>query len=646
MVVKRRIYLNMKSLGEARSLWLERFRNHPVLEAVSVPVPDALGRVTAEPVFARLSSPTFHAAAMDGIAVRSDGTYGAGDRSPRRLVIGEEAFWVNTGHPLPEGCDAVIMVEHLHEVEADVVEIRASAYPWQNVRKVGEDIVASELLFPRRHRVRAFDLGALIAAGIHEVRVFEIPRVAVIPTGDELVDPTTVCLDETPSHGWTPDSNSAVLCGMVRECGGTPLIRPIVGDDPEELKSAVRSALDAGVHLVIVNAGSSAGSEDYTYQVLDALGEVLVHGVAMMPGKPTILADVRGIPVVGNPGYPVSAALSFDQFVRPLLTVMQGRRESFRPRIPVRISRAIPSKLGVEEFLRVRLGRVGGRVVATPLSRGAGLITTLTRAEGMIRISELSQGVDAESDVEAELLVDPEELDRTLVFIGSHDLSVDVLADLLRGYPRGYRLSSANVGSLGGLLALRNRFAHAAGCHLLDTETGQYNLSYVRKYLKGFKASLFHLVDREQGFIVARGNPKGVCGVGDLLREDVRFVNRQAGSGTRILLDYRLAQEGIDPRKICGYDHEEYTHMAVAVDVRSGAADVGLGILAAAMALGLDFVPLVREQYDLVIPTEYVEEERIQSLLMVAGSDPFRERVRAMGGYHPEKSGRLWLEVE
>jgi len=436
-----------------------------------------------------------------------------------------------------------------------------------------------------------------------------------------------------------------VLAGLVREAGAIPVICEIVPDSEERISHTLKQAVESEARIVIINAGSSSGSKDYTVHVIKAMGEVLVHGVAMMPGKPTILGIVNGKPVVGNPGYAVSSILSFEQFVKPLLHMLQGDHPPARKTIKVWPTRDIPSKLGTEEFLRVGIGKVGERYVATPLERAAGSITTLIRAEGIIRIPALLEGVSQKGEIEAELLVDERELEDTVVVIGSHDITIDILADEIR--QRGYdiRVSSANVGSLGGLIALKKQTCHIAGSHLLDTETGEYNISYINRYLKGVGISVFNLVLREQGLIISKGNPKGIRGIADLERPDVTFVNRQAGSGTRVLLDFKLKQLGVDPAAIRGYDHEEFTHMAVAVDVLSGAADCGLGIFAAAIALDLDFVPVEREQYDLIIPSAILNQSNIQAVLNTIRSENFRNRVISLGGYDPGNSGKLWKEV-
>jgi putative molybdopterin biosynthesis protein len=635
----------MKTLEEAKEVFFARFKAEQRTAVEEISTEDSQGRVTAEPIFANMSAPFYHSAAMDGIVVRAEATYGTTETHPKTLEIGKDALWINTGQAIPEGFDAVIMVEKLHQLNEEEVEIRSPAYPWQHIRKVGEDIVATQLLLPQNHSIRPYDMGSLISAGIFSFKVWKKPRVVIIPTGSELVPHKEIRDPGQLKKGQIIEYNSLILAGLVRECHGIPIIYDIVSDLEEKIREAMKRAVDSEADLIIVNAGSSAGSKDYTANIIGELGEVLVHGVAMMPGKPTILGVVEGKPVIGNPGYAVSATLSFEQFIRPLIYSLQGYTAPTRRSIGVHPSRDITSKLGIEEFLRVNIGRVGNRTVATPLPRAAGSITTLTRAEGILRIPALSEGVMQNEEMEAELLVDEEEILNTVVVIGSHDITIDVLADEIRRRGHSIRISSGNVGSLGGLMALRKGTCHVAGSHLLDTETGEYNIAYVKRYLKGISMSIFHLVLRDQGLILARGNPKGIGSIHDLTREDVTFVNRQAGSGTRVLFDYKLEQLGVMPEGIKGYGHEEFTHMAVAVDVLSGAADCGLGIFAAAKALKLDFIPIEKEQYDLIIPSSILENRNIQSILDTIESRSFKDRVIELGGYDPSKSGQFWMEV-
>lgn len=641
--MKRNVYLKMKPLSEARGLWLSAW-DWPRLAGVEqVPAAEALGRVTAGPVFAALSSPSYHSAAMDGFAVLSDHTYGASEERPKRLGVGSEVWPVNTGHPLPPGCNAVIMIEHVHQPDQYNIEIHAAAFPWQHVRKVGEDIVAGELLFAHHHRLRAADLAALLQAGVFRLDVLARPLVAIITTGRELIG-WEEAESDPPGPGRIIDSNSTFLAALVREAGGEPMPMPRVTDDFAAIKEAVAQALAGPAQMVVINAGASAGSEDYTSAVIGELGEVMVHGITVMPGKPTILGRAEGKPVVGSPGYPVSAWVAADQFIAPALALMQGRAPSRRERLEITAARRLPSKAGQEEFLRVHLGRVGGKVVASPLKRGAGTITSLTRADAVLRIPAGSEGLDEGQSAEAELISPRSAVEDTLVIVGSHDITLDLMADHMKRVDPSLRVSSSHLGSLAGLMAVAAGRCHLGGTHLLDPDTGEYNVSYVKRHLAGTPVRLVTLALREQGFMLAPGNPKGISGLADLTREDVSLVNRQGGSGTRVLLDFHLQKAGIDPDSVRGYDNEEYTHMAVAVQVLAGGADVGLGILAAARALGLDFVPLATERYDLCIPQYLWDDHRVQALLGTMDDAFFRQAVSALGGYDITPMGRIAWE--
>ena len=640
MQSSRHIYLQMKSLEEAQAVFFNRFSFDEYLQPETIPAQEAAGRVTAEPVFARFSSPSYHAAAMDGIAVRAEATFGTTVDRPKQLHTGKDASFVNTGQIMPEGTDAVIMIEHVVIVDEETVQIESAAYPWQHVRKVGEDIVATELIMPQNHLITPYEIGALLNGGVFDVKVKKKPRVLVIPTGSELIYHKELT-SGAPPPGRVVESNSAILGALIRGSGGEYLSHSIVPDIFEEILNAVREATAGDADIVIISAGSSAGSEDYTASVISKLGEVLVHGVTIMPGKPTILGIINNKPAIGNPGYTVSAIVAFEKFVQPLICKMLGTREPLRPKVRVKTARKIASKLGIEEFIRVKLGRVKDTVVASSLPRGAGSVTTLTEADGIIRIPNHMEGIKAGEPVEAELLKDLAEIENTIVIVGSHDNTLDILANQMRVRDFRFGLSSSNVGSLGGLIALRNGYCHAAGSHLLDTDTDTYNIPFVKRYLPNLRVKLVNLVYRQQGLIVPRGNPKGITGIEDLARDDITFINRQAGSGTRILLDYWLGKLDIKPEGIRGYDQDEFTHMSVAVSVLSGSADTGLGIYAAAKALDLDFVPIVTEEYDLVIPEEFFEDEKIELMLEVIRSQEFKELVDQLGGYDTSETGNV-----
>jgi putative molybdopterin biosynthesis protein len=637
---KRNVYLEMKPLPEARALFLDRIDRGTALGAEEVAVADAVGRILAEPVYARLSAPTYHGSAMDGIAVRAQDTYTANDLAPVELAVGEGAVFVNTGEPIPEGMNAVIMIEHVQVLDDDRVRIESAAFPWQHVRKAGEDIVATEMLFPRHHRVGPYCTGALLAAGVCSVKVLRRPRVRVIPTGEEMVDVDAVG-QSPPEAGRIIESNSTVLGKLVEAHGGEFLRHHGIRDDAEEIASTIRKAAETD-DAVLVIGGSSAGARDFTRSAIErAGGEVLVHGVTMMPGKPTLLAVVGETPVVGIPGYPVSAIVAFEELVAPALQRMQGVRGCGRVTVAATPTRKIASKLGMEELVRVRLGRVGDNLVANPLSRGAGAITSITRADGIVRVAADLEGLHPDQEVVVELLRPLADIERNIVAVGSHDLCLDLIADLLHQQQTGLSLSSSHVGSLAGIMALKGGRCHLAGSHLLDPGDGSYNTSYIAKHLAGVPVRLVHLVERRQGLMLRKGNPRAIGGFEDLLRDEVTFINRQAGSGTRVLLDYELGRRGLSAGDISGYETEEYTHMAVAVAVASGVADVGLGVLSAARALQLDFVPVTSERYDLIIPEVFFEGPSIQRLLEVIRSAEFARRVDELGGYDCARSGQV-----
>ena len=645
---ERNIYLHDVALDEAVTAWhaaLAAAGLRQPLGVETLPLTAALGRVTAAPVWAKLSSPHYHAAAMDGYAVRSEETRGATETTPRLLRLGDQALPVDTGDPLPANKNAVIMIEETQRVlrdDAEWIEITAAIAPWSYVRPLGEDMVAGELVLPANHRLRPQDLAALAGCGHTEVAVFRRPRVAILPTGTELVAPGSPL-----KPGDIIDSNSLMLGAQAEEAGCVVTRLHIVADDYATLRDTIAAALDEH-DLVAINAGSSAGSEDFTSRVVAELGTLSVHGIAIRPGHPVVLGTARGKALVGIPGYPVSAAVTFDLLVTPLLYRWQGVEPPVRPAVNATLTRKVLSPLGEDHFVRVSVGKVGERLVATPLAGGAGVLTSLVKADGVMTIPRFAEGRQPGEQVRVELLRPLHEIERNLVVIGSHDMTLDLLADNLRRRA-GMMLTSAHVGSLGGLLALQRDEAHLAGSHLLDEESGEYNVDEIRRLLtaQGINVVLLGFVEREQGLIVPAGNPKRIGGLEDLLRDDVVFVNRQRGAGTRVLLDHALKQRGLNPRQIAGYERQEYTHLAVAAAVKSGAADCGLGILAAARALGLEFVPLFHERYDLVIPRRTYEDALLAPLLALLREpeSEFRAAVLALGGYTTPNMGEVLAEL-
>ncbi len=647
--MSRNIYLENTPLPEALSRWLTKLDSEGITKPFpgeTVSVPDALGRVTAEAVIARVSSPFYHSSAMDGYAVRFTDTFGASERTPMKLRLGSGAVPVNTGDPMPDGFNAVIMIEDVNIIRAvskehgiiteEYIELISPATPWQHVRIIGEDIVATELILPENQKVRPVDIGAMLAGGHIEVKVRRKPKVVIIPTGDELVEPGSEL-----KKGDIIEYNSRVLGGLVSEWGGEYDRYRIVSDSLEELKKAILDAFAMG-DIIVVNAGSSAGSEDFTAEAIRGLGEVLLHGINIKPGKPVILGIIKGKPVLGIPGYPVSAYITFNLFVKPIIYKWLGLDINKPETLGTKISRQVASPAGQEEFLRVKVGKVGDTFISTPVSRGAGVLMSLVRADGFIRIPAMSEGIGAGAEIDVELLRSKEEIENTVVCIGSHDNALDLLANILKKRHPGYSLSSAHVGSMGGLMALKKGEAHMAGTHLLDEETGEYNIPFIKRLLGDKKIALINLVYREQGLLVPKGNPKNIKGFDDLTRSDISFVNRQAGAGTRLLTDKCLKGLGIDPHSVTGYEREEYTHMGVASAVLTGVGDTGLAILASARALNLDFIPVAKERYDIAVPGEFLDLEMIRNLLtIIRGDGEFRETVSSLGGYDISDMGKV-----
>jgi putative molybdopterin biosynthesis protein len=602
------------------------------LPTVRVRVEDAAGLVTAEPVWATRSSPPFDAAGMDGIAVRAADTLGASETTPVYLRPGDYDV-VDTGDPMPDGRDAVVMREHVH-YSGKTAELRAAVPPYQHVRSIGEDVSTAELLLPEGHRLRATDVAAAAAAGATHLLVRRRPVVTILPTGDE-VRP----IGADPGAGEIIDTNSLMLATQAREAGCEARCLPIEPDDPAGIARAVGAAV-SGCDLLIIVAGSSAGRDDYTARVVDELGMLAVHGVAVRPGHPVVLGVVGRTPVLGAPGYPVSAALTFDIFAEPLLAELEGAAPRRRPRITARLARKLASPLGMDDWVRVRLGMVGGSMVATPLPRGAGVLTSLVRADGLLVVPAGVEGHHPGEQVEVELLRGIDEIFRTIVAIGSHDLVLDLAASALRAEDPLITLASSNVGSLGGLVALRDGLCHIAGSHLLDPATGEYTLPYLDRIIGDADVCVVRLVHRDQGLIVAAGNPLGLTGIEDLTRPGVRYVNRQRGAGTRVLLDHELGQRGIGPGAVDGYAREEPTHLGVAAAVAAGRADAGLGIMAAARAFGLGFVPVTQEPYDLVVTPDAMASPLLAPLWALLHSDRFQAAVTELGGYSTKEMGR------
>jgi putative molybdopterin biosynthesis protein len=632
-------YLSNIPLDEARSQFLEALIAANLRsETETIKTVDANHRIAAEAVYAHISAPHYNSCAMDGIALDASLTYGATDTRP--VSLKERQFhWVNTGDPLPEGCDSVVMVEDVIEVEDGAVQLFSAAVPWQHVRQIGEDIAAGDMIIPSFTELTPAIQGAMLAAGVLDVKVIKKPLVGVIPTGNELVLPQA-----DPQEGNIIEFNTTIFKGMLEDWGCEVIVYPVVRDMPDLVTEAVRKAA-AECDFVLLNAGSSAGKKDYSVDAIAEIGEVILHGVAIRPGKPVVLGfaikDIKVIPLVGLPGYPVSAILVMEELVHPALNLILKKNEEEKHRVEATVSRRLTSSLKYLEFIRARVGNVDGKLVAVPLNRGAGVVSSFVKADGIIEVPQDTEGYESGEKVPVKMVRKMEDINKTLVITGSHDPLIDELIDLMRIKSPESQVVSSHVGSLGGLMALKRGESHLGGTHLLDEETGEYNKSYVKRYFPDGGVRLISCVFRSQGLIIAKGNPLGISSVADLVR--LNYVNRQKGSGTRILLDYLLKQKGLEPAQIKGYEREEITHTAVAAAVASGTADAGMGILAAAKIYDLGFIPVVQEQYDLLVAEKTLDHPEYLRMLEVMQSEEFAKRLENLGGYQLNNPGTVIL---
>ena len=628
-------YLTNIPLAKAREDYLNLLRSHGYgAKTEVIPVWDACGRVTAHAVYAHICAPHYAASAMDGVAVNAKDTFGATETTPITLNPGQFIV-LDTGDPIPENCDAVIMVEDIVKNEDGTITIHAAAAPWQHIRQIGEDICAGEMILPSHMQVSPSAIGAMIAGGVLEVEVIRKPVVGIIPTGDEIIPP---CTD--PKPGDILEFNGSIFSAMVRQWGAEAQVYPIVPDKFDQIKAMVAKAASE-CDLVILNAGSSAGREDFSSRVIRELGEVLYHGIAMKPGKPAILGCKGDTPILGVPGYPVSGIIVIEQLLKPLIDhwlKVPAVQSRYAKAI---LTRPVVSGLKYEEFVRVRMGYVGDKLMASPLSRGSGVVSSFMKADGILEVPQGLEGFEAGSEVNIRLLCSEEKLKNTVVVIGSHDPLLDELGDMLHVADNDVYMSSSHVGSMGGIMAIRRGEAHAAGCHLLDTATGSYNLSFIRKYFPKGGVKLIRCVGRQQGMMVAKGNPLKIQKFSDISRDGVRYVNRQKGSGTRILTDYLCKQEKLDVDAIYGYDREELTHTSVAVQIVSGSADAGMGIYSAAKLYDLDFIPICIEEYDLIVPDHAWDTPQVQQMISVLKSEEFKNKILALGGYTVENPGEI-----
>lgn len=641
----RKVFRELKSLDEVRKI-IDSLEIDLGVEEVHIL--DAYGRVLAEDVYARCDVPPFDRATMDGFAVKAEDTFTAEEDNPVKLKVvgcvkaGEVpdvevergcAVEISTGAVIPKGANAVVMVEYT-TVRDGYVYVYKPVAPNENVAHAGSDVMAGELIVRKGKVLSARELGLIASAGVDRVKVFRRPKVAVVSTGDEVVE-----VGRPLEMGKIYDVNLYTITYKVRECNCIAIPYGVVRDEYDEIKGVVEKALEE-CDIVITSGSTSAGLGDVIYRVFEELGDVLVHGIAIKPGKPTVIAKAGNKVLFGLPGYPVSALMIFDAIVAPFLRRLTGLREE-KNKVRAVVQVKTYSDIGRREFRPVALIKAD-RYIAYPFTSYSGSTSTLAKADGFIEIPENVAFLEDGEEVEVTLFGDYKPSD--LVIIGSHCLGVDLILELAN-----LDAKVINVGSTGGLLAVKRGEADIAGTHLLDEESGIYNVPFIKKLglrdvvlVKGY--------EREQGFIVAKGNPKGIEGFEDLFRSDVTFINRNRGSGTRVLIDMNLRalaeRKGMKfedlVKNIKGYDVEANTHIAIAVAVLMGKADVGVGIRTVAEKYGLDFIPIKPEEYDFVIRKDRLGKKAVKAFIDTLRSEEFKRAVKKLVGIRvTEKTGEI-----
>ena len=632
---KRNIYLHILPLTEAHTIIDELpIRSLPIR---SIPTHESVGHVLAKTLHAHVSSPNHHSAAMDGIAVQAHHTYSAREDNPLLLTEGKHFTYINTGNPMPEGYDAVIMIEHIVKESDTSVWIESPAYKWQHVRKIGEDIIATQLVLPQFHTISPQDIGYILTAGIFDVPVYDDARVCIIPTGDELLSVESRTL---PQQGEVIESNSHVLKALLQHFTQSVTITPRVHDTQEGIIQALESAIQDNYDCILLCAGSSAGSKDFAKTAIERVGKVLFHGIKAMPGKPTMLGIANSIPIIGVPGYPGSTSICFEKIISPLLQKITHKLPPTKEYIQGHLVQDIPSRLGIEEYIKVRLGKINDLYIAIPLPKATGSTRTVSLAEGICTIPSHKEGLNSNETIDIEVYIPKSHIENTIVCIGSHDDSLDTIDAFLRA-STPYRLCTVHTGSMGGIYALKNQTAHCAGMHLLDKEQQDFTIPYLNKYLPHHSFILYTIAMRDQCLYVQKGNPKNIWNLRDIIENNAVFINRQHGSGTRLLLDSLLEQEGLSPQDIQGYHTEEYSHLATALHVATGHADCALGIYSAGNSLGLECIPIAQERYELVIPKQYAQMPSLEALYTCICSATYKNYLTALGGYNTDLTGTI-----
>ncbi len=624
-------------LRTAMDLLKKAFKDRILENRAETGISDALGCVLAQDITAHRNVPHYAASAVDGYALDASSTIGASQGTPVKLDASSYR-WMNTGADIPNWANSVLMVED-SSLEGDDLLVFKSLTPSANVRPLGEDVMAGQIIAREGESVTPALISLFLCSGIESVPVFRKPRALYIPTGDEVIERERWLEDPSPKSGTVAESNSLFIEASFREWGYEVDVSQVVPDDPAVLKEKVSAGAEM-YDLVLVGAGSAKGRRDHTKEVFEDLGNMIFRWIRMKPGRPAMAAEIKGKPVICLPGFPMSTTVVLWSLVYPLLNFLSGRdedresmikeavgcRETWKTKLLVQHS----SPAGIEEWLRVKTAKVGDTLYSWALTSGASVLWALAEADGIALLPSSSLECEKGTDVTV-WMKRRVDLDRRILFQGSDDPAIQLLVTHIRR--RGGDFVSRAVGSMGGLAALSRKECHVAAAHLLDESNGTYNDSFIERFANGAVWERILVFYRTQGIIVQKGNPKNINTFEELCAGDNVFSNRQPGAGTRVLFDHLLKKAGKLPSEIKGYEQQCTTHMEAANRVFTGLADATLGIKSAADALGLDFIPLAEEPYELVIPSEHMGHPAVRALLDSLSDSAWRETVEAMGGY-------------